>query len=337
MNSLQDLVDALETIPGITSQEGKRRQTLATNELGDIFVLSGNNEIVKSTLRTYNIKTNDSATRKLQLTSDVKFDLTKFTSILSNVDGSLLVVWSETELFVIEQTHDKKANTSGENSVTYFVRPLDISDHKSKLVDVQFHPLSKFTIVLLFATKSLVLWNLGDLTAFGKQVFSLPSNLEFSCFTLGHGSGWLKYTVFLGTTGSNSTNDGQIYALCPVVPQNILLPTAHATELWEWFSDMENQAETWWKGYGELVQVYLSQCLGNRGVFGDSQQFVVSFDTSHRQATSEGSPSLSSYQVSLQGPLSAYRSTHTSAGSRQGEVAQLLVPGAGKDAPPVLV
>ncbi|RYH05331.1 hypothetical protein EON65_45020, partial [archaeon] len=198
MNSLQDLANALETVPGLSDQGSRQWRTLTTNDIGDVFVLSGKNEIIKSTIRTYNVK-DTNLTSKLQLRSDKSVDLTKFTSILSNSDGSLLVVWSETELLVIEQTVHKQTEGTGENPVEYILRPLDISEHNNKLVDVQFHPLSKFTIVLLFATKSLVIWNQGDLTATGKQVFSLPSNLEFSCFTLGQGVGWLKYTVFLGT------------------------------------------------------------------------------------------------------------------------------------------
>lgn len=312
MPTFRDIINELESVPSPKPIKSSPSSTLASTEVGDLFLLSGDKAVVRCHIRPSPRETKLVESLKLNVSEQV--DLSPFNHLEANVDGSLVLLWSADRLAVIEVPKPSTERSDGEEALCAFHCLCPLED-PPRLVSAAFHPLSKHVIVLLYETRHLILWNLRDLTN-GQQHYSLPSNLSFRSFSFGPPSEWLRFTVFLLTA------TGSVLGLCPVIPKGILLPKAAIAPLWAWLADNESQEEL--EDYASLAREQMTAAFGCAADPVDDQDAF--------QLTSD-EDDLPGYTVMLQGPLHVLRD-----GTAEGVVVDLCCPGptATSDAAPVL-
>eukprot|EP01039_Chlorochromonas_danica_P004895 gene4895-5364_t len=369
MTTLKTFLNELESIPSFKSNNSSSiiLQTLSSSENGEIFVLSEKEEILRGhlhhTASTTSTTTGTGTTTTPATTREVlqaipirskvnneQVSLAGYHHIVSNGDGSLLALWSvDGKVAVLEAPPNQQTtmrNTVEEGSEKgchYLYRPLtpleSYTDHSysntnssntsqkfHRLAEVTFHPLSPYTLVLLYESRYLVVCNLADDSMEGQQVYPLPATLSFQGMAFGPPMEWLRFTIFL------LSKAGDIYALCPIIPKNIVLPRVIANELWSWLREKENKSlednieeyDSKQKDYLSLVRTCLTTYFGNEELMEEedldgvnrSYLLTANVNFSQNQDNEEWDVSyankLSSYHVALQGPLRRYAEKGTS-------------------------
>lgn len=149
----------------------------------------------------------------------------QFDNILCTNNGELLVLTSSTIVATVsipsKWFENGLLNPQGEDKLKLNI----VYESKNPIIKVGFHPYHQFSLTILHH-KSVLLLNL--LTKINKIILSSDSN-NFTSFSYGPDYEWLRFTLFL------TTESGEIYYLCPILPSDALVPVETVKELWIWF------------------------------------------------------------------------------------------------------
>jgi hypothetical protein len=293
--SLVDVVNELETVSIPTDGKSLTTNSLTSTEAGELLLLSGEGDIVRCNIRPTSTKEKLMESLKFNLNVDFK----QYNNILSNTDGSLLVIWSIHHVAIIEVTQNSTTCDVDDACIFHQLHVLD--DNNISIVDIKFHPLSKYTIVVLYECRYLVAWNLRDLTSEGRQVYTLPSHLYYTSFCYGTSITWLYFTVFLSTKSD-------IYALCPIIPKGILLPSTIAYDLWNWYITTSTTDCYWNIVRQTLIQAFGTAVLDTSPI--SALSYLMTYSSCDDSVGREDADPLSICTVYLQGPLTVLRDAH---------------------------
>jgi hypothetical protein len=212
--------------------------SIAKTQVGDLLVLTGDGEVVVTSLRQG--KTN---VQTLPIDKNLANMMKNFRHINANKDGSRLLLWSTHYVAVLEiplswlqqgniTIPPSETSSSGSKSSNYptltFKLLCEVSSGGNKVVKTIFHPWCDHSVVVLREKEVLSLYDMR-FDSFNKQDIKLPPNLTFVSFTFGPSIEWLRYTIFLVTTRN------EIYFLCPILPAGTTVPSNTVKELWSWY------------------------------------------------------------------------------------------------------
>eukprot|EP01034_Spumella_vulgaris_P025349 gene25349-31795_t len=86
---------------------------------------------------------------------------------------------------------------------------------------------------------------------------TLQADLKWTSFTFGPDMDWMKFTIFV------LNNRGEVFAVCPIIPDGTLVSRQVVNELWSWVEGQANNSRTESsRPYVETIKVYLLQTLG---------------------------------------------------------------------------
>jgi len=200
--------------------------SLAYSSLGELFSLSLSNDgNVSINITKLTTDQNDDKPQILQLNDTDNYQLDKYRHILCNQIGNLILLWSRTELAIIERKNEERSNIDEYSKLSILLK-----ESRIPIVKICFHPMNEFAVVVLFETESLCIY---DLRTLGKQHYSLPTGVSFSSYCFGPDIEWLRFSIFL-----TSINDG-IYEVCPVIPFGTILTKDVVSELSQWVAKQD--------------------------------------------------------------------------------------------------
>lgn len=287
---------------------------ITVNTFGDVFMLG--QDILFGNLRPKNndsdVNSSTLAYKKLRIGAFGKtLNFSDYDNISCNADGSVLLLYSTTKVAIVEipsKNFEKGylEDCVHECSFHQIFDAADCASTKTQIVKATFHPLNQFAVLILQQTKYLTIY---DVRTHDKVriIAGLPNGLVFTSFTCGPDIEWLRFTVIL------SASDGNLYALCPIIPAGTKVSISVVEELWQW---VDGQREIWSGSlneedrlrlrYVELLEVYLQDLFGDVSTLlpADSahETFVVAgemrcWGSSQR---SSSTPCLADYNVVLQ-------------------------------------
>jgi hypothetical protein len=247
--------------------------TIEVGNFGDLFMVDENGSICYRNLRLTNNQDNDAHIQKLPIPGLTPESLKSFTSILSNREGNVLVLWSKLELGIIEipSSFLKEGQLSDPNAVAKSAELSDANQCKftsiynrsssvasSSLVKTAFHPLNPNTLVILHEKELL---SLIDLRNYSKEEIYLPKHLLFTSFTFTNQSlEWFSFTIFLTT----STNE--IYYLCPIIPSGTILSKAQLADILNWVQEEQEKLDL------QLLSFSSTKLIEKRHIIIDEQK-----------------------------------------------------------------
>lgn len=217
--------------------------TIATNSLGNIAIIDVNGSIKYGFLQ--HINDSKEGLKSLLYESsgdDNNIMKCKFTKIEFNKDGTLLLLSSNQSIGVIELS-----STNGNHrfkNLTSLINPILIDVN---IVKITFHPCSNCHIMVLYHRGPLILY---DLISDVKQKINLSKDIVFTSFTFGPSIDWMSVTVFL------LTSSGDVYYVCPIVPNGSILARQTIDEMYDWLHEMRQYAST---GDVEELDSYLNK------------------------------------------------------------------------------
>ena len=253
--------------------EKSNKDSIAVNQFGDLILLTENDQqpLIVANLRRISDYESTVSDIPLDIPKE-QFISYKFGNISFNQTGNSLLLWSATHVAVI--TIPKKLRQDGMISIPtdsseeisaeycchfqllaqdYLNQTSNNIDFNPRIVKATFHNLSPLHIVILRDQGSLLVTDIvQDIT----QNFNIPIQLKLTSFTFGpEDIDWLRYTIFLLTT------EGEVYALCPVIPLGITVSSNSIEELWNWFEDQYNQ-NNYSNLYYKQINNYLKTVFG---------------------------------------------------------------------------
>jgi hypothetical protein len=149
-----------------------------------------------------------------------------------NPSGNLLAIQGNNQILLISLSEEAKLN---------FMEQRDNGDeircksqiiqlgpiHNNEIRKISWHPLSETHLVVL-TNDSLRLYNTHLSPSEPEQRFYLTDALDPISFSFGGSSyldSWQRFTIFI------LVRSGQIYAICPVVPYDCMIPVEHLSML----------------------------------------------------------------------------------------------------------
>jgi hypothetical protein len=247
--------------------------TIEVGNFGDLFMVDENGSICYRNLRLTNNQDNDAHIQKLPIPGLTPESLKSFTSILSNLEGNVLVLWSKLELGIIEipSSFLKEGQLSDPNAVAKSAELSDANQCKftsiynrssstasSSLVKTAFHPLNPNTLVILHEKELL---SLIDLRNYSKEEIYLPKHLLFTSFTFTNQSlEWFSFTIFL------TTSNNEIYYLCPIIPSGTILSKAQLADILNWIQEEQEKLDL------QLLSFSSTKLIEKRHIIIDEQK-----------------------------------------------------------------
>jgi hypothetical protein len=235
----------------LTSAMPSMGSTIEVGNFGDLFMVDENGSICYRNLRLTNNQDNDAHIQKLPIPGLTPESLKSFTSILSNREGNVLILWAKLELGIIEipSSFLKEGQLSDPNAVAKSAELSDANQCKftsiynrstsvasSSLVKTAFHPLNPNTLVILHEKELL---SLIDLRNYSKEEIYLPKHLLFTSFTFTTNQSleWFSFTIFL------TTSNNEIYYLCPIIPSGTILSKAQLADILNWIQEEQEKLD----------------------------------------------------------------------------------------------
>lgn len=293
--------------------------TFVVNLLGDLIFLSNEGYIHFVNIRS-DYQSGENRIKILPIKDMSPEELKTFTHIECSLQSDLLLLWSKNSIGVLhipeEFLKNGSLNIDEKSDIQcQFVTNI-LTD--SPIVKASFHPLNQHSIVYLLESDQLVLKHLPSEEE-KKFKLSSPSN-KFTSFTFGPEIEWLRFTIFL------TSQNGNIYSLCPIIPEGAVLNGKEIRELWELVENenfdnelKENSEESIEK---LVTKEYLKTYFGENSRFyeADVETFVIANSkdiSSSIWSLGENlfnsylpeNDSLSNYSAKLQGPLKVYKSS----------------------------
>jgi hypothetical protein len=262
-------------------------------------------------------------------------DALEYSSIEFNNDGTILLLWAENSVGLIElpQSLLLESNShAGDNREVRctFTKIYDeeLSSDSSApfpVVKVGFHPYSQNHVIILFQRESL---RVVDLRSLATEIIFIAADRKFTSYTFGPAIEWLRFTVFL------LSSSGEVFSLCPLIPTGSIVSLAVVAELWDWADQLLCENETpsssisalsssvregdafasTLSGYNALLKVYLSACFGTRPGSQDPAQLQSSFirvGERDQQLSEHAAQLLCNYSPVVRGPLGCVRPAGT--------------------------
>lgn len=310
--------------------------SITVSRLGLTAVLNGDGSIKLANLRKGNGEYID-----LKVDNVSALELQEFSSIEFDSDGSLLLLWSSKRIGLIEISSSilksDGINVLANDASTFSFICDDVNSGNGieqasiPIVKACFHPLNSRHVVVL-SEKELL--RIVDIRTMETKQHRLSPDLRFSSFAFGPDIDWMKFALFLLTV------KGDVYALCPIIPDGTLVSRQTINDLWAWADDhscssvdSSGVTSTSRDSYVESVRAYLERTLGppkdedeshyvraGEGHISDWEHddfpVVSGFATSgtvyrHRSSSNTTSNSdVSSHSLLLQGPLRVERGYH---------------------------
>lgn len=221
-----------------------KQNHLAINAFGDLCFLSigkKSDTIKRLSIYYTNIRKLSNGIvkiSKLPINIDEKdFQAYGFNSISFNEGGTSLLLWSPSCVGFIsipkEMLHDHCLKHFDSSSVYKCELKLLAKDMISSCKDVvkaTFHNQSQSHVVVLRSEGTLLLVDgLSGIT----QQFNLPLGKAYVSYTFGPiDVDWLRFTIFV------CSNNGEIFALCPVIPLGITIPLNVVEQFRSWYDEI---------------------------------------------------------------------------------------------------
>ena len=340
--------DFVKSLGRLSSPKFSGGNSIAVSRLGLTAVLNSDGTIELANLRNGNGEYAD-----LKVDNVSASELQEFTNIEFDYDGALLLLWSSKRIGFIEISSSilkSSASNLQSNDTSTFSFVCDdvnsgngIEQAAIPIVKACFHPSSSRHIVVL-SEKELL--RIVDIRTMETKCYRVSSDLRFSSFCFGPDIEWMKFALFLLTV------KGDVYALCPIIPDGTLVSRQTVNDLWAWvedhsFSSVSSSSavtsSTSHDSYIDSVRAYLLKTLGPAKDEDDSQYvrageghisdwehedfpLVSGFasNASHRNASALD---VSSHSLLLQGPLKVERGyQERSAGSVAAKATDICVP-----------
>ena len=214
-------------------------QRVAVNQFGDVCSIAEDWSIRLASLKSS--EPMDLSSFPLDSDSMTLIKSLKFSNIEYNSNGTILLLWSDYSIGVIEIPKALAPdgcllrNTSKVCNF-FFIAEDYISTKRNNekiLNKASFHPMSPFTVVVL--TKNSLL--LIDVTnPMENRLIPLGSRHNFRSFCFGQNMDWLKFSIFLLEDKADRT---QIYCLCPVISKGMIVSRESVNDLWNWIDENE--------------------------------------------------------------------------------------------------
>eukprot|EP01083_Nonionella_stella_P068264 181150_1 len=197
-------------------------QRLATNSSTALFFLDGEDRLKFINLSDLKLK-KTSSSKTIKGDKHIPKGCDRLTCSLS---GHFLCLWSAEKAIVL-QMPKHAYETTDEKSVVCKVFEISLT---GKITHVEWHPLSDSHLVILSKDRSLNVFDVMADCGSPEQTFHLRSSDKrrsptptYFCF--GPPRGWERFSIFV------AWNSGDIYALCPVVPDGCSIPSSVLDEL----------------------------------------------------------------------------------------------------------
>lgn len=248
--------------------------------------------------------------------------------VLINASGNLLAIQGNNQILLIPITEEMKAKLSvsarGEkvkcSSKIIQLGPV----HSNELIKILFHPLSDSHLAVL-TEDSLRLYHCTQSLEPEQRFFLKDVPISFSFAGSGYLDSWLRFTVFI------LLQNGDIFALCPVVPFDCLIPVEYISKLQEQARQDDLVSPKWLREIrGPSIKVDFSSPTGLKrvsktGAMGKQKQkksFTAVFDDEESDDAEEPvaetgfirtkRPTGFEYVPSFQGPLNTADSNNGS-------------------------
>ena len=298
--------------------------TVAVSKNGDIALLSENGSIQYSHLRSSG---QSSELVRLDVLGITTNELMNMTTVEFDADGRSLLLWSESKVGIVELPQSLVA--SGElrkdeaDTNCIFTSLWDANDEgvSNLVAKATFHQSCSHCVVILMRKDVL---RLVDLRSLQSEIIPLSTNRRFVSFSFGPAIEWMTHTLVLLTSG------GEVYYLCPVIPNGAVLSLAAVDELWAWMDHIHHEKRDHYI-YQDTYNAYLFNLFGPRPVIADEtaarSTFLRAGETTSASAYSEEGvlslgtneqSALCNYTPALRGPIAVRRDTATSELSDEG-------------------
>jgi hypothetical protein len=164
-----------------------------------------------------------------------------------NPSGNLLAIQGNNQILLISLSEEAKLNfmEQREDGVEIRCKSQIIQlgpIHNNEIRKISWHPLSETHLVVL-TNDSLRLYNTHLSPSEPEQKFYLTDALDPTSFSFGGSSyldSWQRFTIFI------LVRSGQIYAICPVVPYDCMIPVEHLSMLRDQMRDKEDDNAIRW-------------------------------------------------------------------------------------------
>jgi len=239
-----------------------------------------------------------------------------------NVSGNMLAIQGKNQILVIMITEEIRSSVSQGGKIRCGSKVITLGPiHNHSLVKIAWHPLSDSHLVVL-TDELLRLYNCTSQTVEPEQKINLTGNP--SSFAFGGSSyldSWQRFTIYI------LMQTGDIYAICPLIPFDCMIPVEYITLLQEKSREREDDyACKWLKEIkGPSIKLDFGSPVGikrvnkktnyrSRSSTPTKRSFSVHFDSDEDSEDEEDDepekgmirtkkPQGFDYQPELQGPL----------------------------------
>eukprot|EP01080_Neovahlkampfia_damariscottae_P007710 gene7710-12176_t len=249
-----NLLQAYQTIQKnkkhkIKVNNGTTKNILATNSKSELVICDEQNDLKYINLKRVKKYSTDNKEIPSDISKEIKclpVDF-KILDMKFNNSGNYLLLQGESKIWCIllpqlrgsiSSDATPKGQTRGISCRTIQVG-TDLSNaiKFTKILQIEWHPLSDVHVVILTSDNKLSLYNLTKDNLSPEQEFELAEkNTKSSSivsFAFGRNVKWERFTIFY------MKSNGQFYSLCPVVPYNMLFPNSYFEECKEITTDNE--------------------------------------------------------------------------------------------------
>ena len=240
--------------------------------VSNTFAVSANGMLAYMTengkIKVGNIRNTEKVATSLNIMGISNEELLNFTNIEFSLDGSTLLFWNSSQVGFIDIPCSLVRNAaagsvnSDEIEPCSFTRIVETSmeDEGSihMIAKATFHPSCHHCVVVLHQQATL---RLIDLRTLDHQIISLSSGRTFASFSFGPNIEWLQYTLVL------LASNGEIFYLCPIIPNGSIVAMSTISDLWAWADQLEyvNDPESKLvEDYLSTLQRYLTSMFGPR-------------------------------------------------------------------------
>ena len=296
------------TLPPTISSNLLFHNSFTVNNRGDIIVMTDIGILKYSNLRTNN--NNAVELVDIQVVGLENSETREYTAIEYNIDGNMVLLWSDSCIGIIEISNNKILNDNNESKFVYnftkvYDRNID-SNNTAPIVKVAFHLLCQQHLVILHESNLL---QLVDLCTMSIEIISLAryGSKKFTSFTYGPNIEWLKFSLLLLCTS------GEVFTLCPIIPNGCIVSKEIVSDLWDGIDDLNDigAKNTSISSYCNVVRSYLFETFGERPMILnqdslDQRELFIragEYEAFHPNDCSSNSKVMAKYNVYLNGPL----------------------------------
>lgn len=300
--------------------------SITVSRLGLTAVLNSDGTVKIAALRKGSCEYVD-----LKIDNVSTLELQEFTNIEFDSDGALLLLWSSKRIGFIELgasiLKNDASNALEDNTSTFSFLCDDVNSGNGieqsciPIAKACFHPLNSRHVVVLSERELL---RIVDIRSMETKQHRLAPDLRFSSFCFGPDIDWMKFALFLLTV------KGDVFALCPIIPDGTLVSRQTVNDLWAWVDDhscsgvdSNGATSTSRDAYIDSIRWYLERTFGlpkdeegslyvraGEGHIADWEQDdfpSVSGFVSNNNKGSKNAVDVSSHSLLLQGPLRVER------------------------------